>query len=162
MGRNKFKSKEKLSTATEFTKRKIVISLLMCIFMFFLPFISYMHKEKITQFISKFYSSKTGYITDWFLYQKELCVILFAISIVTFFILEHLIVNKTYRNIPLKQKNLRLPLILIGVYAFFLILSGIFSSQTRPPRRQCRPRSSNRPVPWWSGPAGQDPACSSG
>ena len=128
MKKNKFKSKEKLSITTEFPKRKIVISLLMCIFMFFLPFISYMHKEKITQFISKFYSSKTGYITDWFLYQKELCVILFAISLVIFFILEHLIVNKPYRNIPLKQKNLRLPLILIGVYAFFLILSGIFSS----------------------------------
>lgn len=118
----------KTKNSTEiFPKRKIVISLFMCVFMFFLPFISYMHKEKITDFISKFYSSKNGYITDWFLYQKELCVILFAIALIIFFILEFVLVNRPYKNIPLKQKNMRIALILCGIYAFFLILSGIFS-----------------------------------
>lgn len=122
------KTNAKQKETNLFPKRKIIISLLMCVFMFFLPFISYLHKEKITEFISKFYSSKDGYIKDWFLYQKELCVILFAISLIIFFILEFLIVNKPYKNIPLKEKNLRLPLILCGIYAFFLILSGIFSA----------------------------------
>lgn len=122
------KSITKTKNSTEiFPKRKIVISLLMCVFMFFLPFISYLHKETITDFLSKFYSSKNGYITDWFLYQKELCVILFAVALIIFFILEFLIVNKPYKNIPLKQKNLRIAMILCAAYAFFLILSGIFS-----------------------------------
>lgn len=106
---------------------KSFIALAMCVFMAILPYISYMHTQPLTALTAKYFSSSSGNITDWFLFQKEFCVVIAAFLLFGLFLIEEFFIEKHWNDIPLKKKNLRLPLILTGIYALLLIISGIAS-----------------------------------
>ncbi|MBQ8967212.1 O-antigen ligase family protein [Ruminococcus sp.] len=111
----------------DYPMRKMLVALLMCCFMAVLPYISYMHVQPLTDLTKRFYSSKSGSITDWFLFQKEFCVVIAAVLLLGIFMVEEVFIEKRWKDIPLRKKNLRLPMILTGAYAVLLIISGIFS-----------------------------------
>ena len=117
----------------EYPMRKGFIALLMCAFIVILPFITYYHAQPMTTFTTTYFSAsspkgtKVPYQTDWFLFQKEFCVIIAAVLILLLFIVEECFIEKQYKDIPLRKKNLRTPLILTGIYALLLIISGIAS-----------------------------------
>ena len=107
--------------------RKNAIALMMCIFAAILPYISYWHPQPLTNVTCKYFSSGSGIINDWFLFQKEFTVVLVAAVLIGLFIVEECFIEKHWKDIPLRNKNMRLPLILVGAYALLLIISGIFS-----------------------------------
>ena len=107
--------------------RKTFVALLMCIFMAILPYVAYMHVQPLTPLTEKYYSSDSGSITDWFLFQKEFFVVIAAVFLLLIFITEEFFIEKRWKDIPLRKKNLRLPMILTGIYAVLLVMSGIAS-----------------------------------
>ncbi|WP_295153040.1 O-antigen ligase family protein [uncultured Ruminococcus sp.] len=111
----------------DYPLRKMFIALAMCVFAAVLPYISYLHSQPLTELTNKYFSSDTGYINDWFLFQKEFCVVIAALVLLGLFMVEECFVEKRWKDIPLRKKNLRLPMILTGVYALLLIVSGILS-----------------------------------
>lgn len=111
----------------DYPMRKGFIALAMCIFMAILPYISYIHTQPLTKLTEKFFTSSSGNVTDWFLFQKEFCVVIAAALLLLIFMAEENFVENRWIDIPLRKKNLRLPMILTGVYALLLIISGIAS-----------------------------------
>ena len=111
----------------DYPLRKTFVALFMSIFIAILPYISYLHSQPLTSLTKKFFSSESGYINDWFLFQKEFCVVIAAFLLCGFFLVEEFFVEKRWKDIPLRKKNLRLPMILTGIYAILLIISGICS-----------------------------------
>ena len=107
--------------------RKKVIALVMCVFMAILPYVTYWHPQPLTNVTARYFSSSSGSITDWFLFQKEFCVVIAAVILIGLFIVEECFIEKQWKDIPLRNKNMRLPIILVGAYALLLIISGIFS-----------------------------------
>ena len=105
--------------------RKMFVAMAMCIILAIMPYISYYHAQPLTDLTAKYLSSDSGYIIDWFLFQKEFTVVITAVMLILIFIVEEFFIEKRWKDIPLKKKNLRLPLILTGVYAGFLIASDI-------------------------------------
>lgn len=107
---------------------KIVFSWSICIFFIIFPFISRMHIEYLTDFTAKYFSSDTGKITDWFLYAKEVAIIVCAAGCMLFYAFESVIyLEKQDGNMGIKNKSLRLPIFLIILYAIFIVLSGVCS-----------------------------------
>lgn len=111
----------------QYPMRKIAVAFMMSVFIAILPYISYLHSQPLTDLTSMYYSSDTGRITDWFLFQKEFCVVLAAIILAALFMVDEVFIEKHWKDIPLRKKDMRLPMILTGVYALLLIVSGIFS-----------------------------------
>ncbi len=108
---------------------KMVFAFAICIFFIIFPFISRMHIEYLTDFTVKYFSSQTGKITDWFLYAKEMAIILCALGCILFYFFESVIYfEKQSGNMGIKNKSLRLPIFLIILYAIFIVLSGVFAS----------------------------------
>lgn len=107
--------------------RKTFVALALCVFMAIFPYISYMHEQPLTELTAKYFSSSSGSITDWFLFQKEFCLVIAAALLGLIFLTEEFFLEKGWKDIPLRKKNLRLPLILTGVYALLLIISGIMA-----------------------------------
>ncbi len=117
----------------EYPWRKGFIALMMCCFTVILPFITYYHAQPMTQFTQTYFSATSSkdaevpYISDWFLFQKEFCVVIFSALLLLLFIVEECFIEKRYMDIPLRKKNLRPLLILSGVYALLLMISGFAS-----------------------------------
>ncbi|SFC36334.1 O-antigen ligase family protein [Ruminococcus albus] len=107
--------------------RKKAVALMMCIFMAILPYVTYLHPQPLTKLTQKYFSSNTGSINDWFLFQKEFFVVIAAFILIGIFIVEEFFIEKQWKDIPLRKKDMKLPLILVGVYALLLIVSGICS-----------------------------------
>ena len=96
----------------------------LCIFMICLPFISRYHEEPLTELTAKYFSSSSGYITDWFLYYKEIACIVCGLT-VSALILAEVLTGKSRGRIPLLEKSNRPALILCGIYWVLLIISGL-------------------------------------
>jgi len=91
------------------------------------PFTAYLHIDKLSGKSLELFSSDKGLIADWFLYCKELFLLIIAAVVYVFFVGEKIFPDHPYRNSPLNRKNARLPLICIGVYILLAVLSGLFS-----------------------------------
>ncbi|EGC02589.1 O-antigen ligase family protein [Ruminococcus albus] len=111
----------------DYPMRKTFVALLMCIFTAILPYVSYMHSQPGSELTEKYFTFENGYITDWFLFQKEFFVVIAAVILCGIFLVEEFFVEKHWKDIPLRKKNMRLPLVLTGLYALLLIISGIAS-----------------------------------
>ena len=111
----------------DYPMRKTFVALLMCIFTAIIPYVSYMHVQPGTKLTEKYFTFENGYITDWFLFQKEFFVVIAAVILCGIFMVEELFMENHWKDIPLRKKNMRLPLILTGIYALLLIVSGIAS-----------------------------------
>ena len=107
--------------------RKNFVAMMMCMFTAILPYVTYLHQQPLTRLTQKYFSSNTGAINDWFLFQKEFFVVVGAFVLIGIFIVEEFFVEKQWKDIPLRNKNMRLPIILVGIYALLLIISGICS-----------------------------------
>jgi hypothetical protein len=107
--------------------RKNAVAFMMCIFAAILPYVTYLHQQPLTEVTRKYFSSNTGSINDWFLFQKEFFVVVAAFILIGIFIVEEFFVEKQWKDIPLRNKNMKLPMILVGAYALLLIISGICS-----------------------------------
>ena len=111
----------------DYPLRKMFVALCMCVMIAILPYISYIHVQPLTELTSKYFSSESGKITDWFLFQKEFVVVIMSVLLLLIFIVEEFFIEKRWNDIPLKKKNMRLPMILTGIYALLLVISGIFA-----------------------------------
>ncbi len=118
-------SKNKVKSKGE--KINVWVALFMCIFIYLLPFITYLHIDHLDSFEKKYFSSESGSIVDWFLYSKEIAVIIFSILLLFIFVEQRYFGYDRKVDYPLKHKVFRIPLILCGVYAGLLVLSGLFS-----------------------------------
>ena len=116
-----------VSIKEDYPIRKIAVALMMSVFIAILPYISYLHYQPLTNLTAKYFSSEKGKITDWFLFQKEFCVVLAAVILSGLFMVDEVFFEKHWKDIPLRKKSMRLPVILTGVYALLLIVSGIAS-----------------------------------
>lgn len=105
----------------------LCVSFLLSVFIMILPFISYIHVEQLTFLTSQLFTSQDGTVTDWFLYQKEFCVVLCGILLVLYFLTDRLFMEHEYKKLAIAEKPLRLPLIAVGYYALLLFMSGMFS-----------------------------------
>ncbi len=120
------KQKRKMQTGSAPAYRNIFSYILICA-VFMLPFTAYLHIDKLAGKSLELFSSDKGLIADWFLYCKELFLLIIAAVTCVFFVGEKIFPDHPYRNSPLTKKNARLPLICIGVYIILAIFSGIFS-----------------------------------
>ncbi len=116
-----------VSIKEDYPIRKIAVALMMSVFIAILPYISYLHYQPLTNLTAKYFSSESGKITDWFLFQKEFSVVLAAVILSGLFMVDEVFFEKHWKDIPLRKKSMRLPVILTGVYALLLIVSGIAS-----------------------------------
>lgn len=105
----------------------LCVSFLLSAFIMILPFISYMHIEELSMLTFRIFSANEGTITDWFLYQKEFCVVMCGIMLILFFITDRAFMEHDYKKLALAEKPLRLPLIMTGIYVVLLVLSCMFS-----------------------------------
>ncbi len=120
------KQKRKMQTGSAPAYRNIFSYILICA-VFLLPFTAYLHIDKLSGKSLELFSSDSGLIADWFLYCKELFLLIIAAVVCVFFVGEKIFPDRPYRNSPLSRKNARLPLICIGVYILLAVLSGLFS-----------------------------------
>ena len=97
-----------------------LISVFVCIF----PFITLLHIEKLTGIDYYVYPSQNGYIADYFLYYKEVFLILFSLVLICFLIYD-LLFNE---NTKLKTKQFVSVLPFIIIYIILIVLSSINSS----------------------------------
>ncbi len=111
-----------------FPGANIAAALAMCLFIVIIPFVSYLHEEVLTPLTEKYFTAEEdNFIRDWFLFEKEFFVVIFAAALVIYFITDRFFTEHPYKDIPLKKKSLRIPIILTACYALLLILSGVFS-----------------------------------
>lgn len=104
------------------------VAAVMCVFMVVFPFISFWHSEPLTELTKKYFGSiGSTEVTDWFLYQKEVCLIVFAQLLGIVMLCSEVFTARKWKDSPLQKAALTLPLTLTGAYALLLILSCIVS-----------------------------------
>lgn len=101
----------------------IICAAFWCIF----PFISRFIIKKIPEIETKFFSNAAGEIIDLLLFCKEVAIAGFAGAVLLYFIGERIFPDNIEKLDRERFKRIRFPLIFIGVYVLFSILSFIFS-----------------------------------
>ena len=91
------------------------------------PFITRLVVKKIPDIEAKFFSNRNGLIIDLLLFYKEIALAVFAGGVLLYFLGERIFPDHIEKIDRERIKNLKLPLICIGIYAVFSGLSFIFS-----------------------------------
>ncbi len=91
------------------------------------PFIARLVIKKIPDVEAKFFSNTNGLIIDLLLFSKEVALVIFTGGIILYFLGERIFPDRIEKIDKTRIKNLKLPLICIGVYAAFSVLSFILS-----------------------------------
>ena len=66
-------------------------------------------------------------MADFFLYHKEVCLILLAGFLICFYIGEHIFPDHVIKNTSIERKAFRRILVLVAVYAVLILLSMVRS-----------------------------------
>lgn len=102
---------------------KTFIAWCMGIFMVIVPYITYLRLELLPEKAAMLFPNTGGYAVDFFLYYKEIAVIVFAVFLLLFFAGEHIFPDHVVKNVPVLQKQARYWLIPAVLYAVCIILS---------------------------------------
>lgn len=104
------------------------VFLIICaVFWVIYPFITRLVIRKIPEIETKFFSSSNGLIIDLLLYSKEIALAVFTGGVILYFLGERIFPDHIEKIDRDRLKSFKLPLICIGIYAAFSILSFVFS-----------------------------------
>ena len=106
--------------------RKNFIKIL-TVFMVAFPWITYLNLSEFTDAEKTLFSGYGGISIDFFIYHKEVAVILMAVLAVLWFMGEQFLPRKVDHNVPLIKGKNKCLFILSGVFAAGLLVSTIFS-----------------------------------
>jgi len=126
MAHNKSQKKENISGEKTRRYEKIFVIASLVFFVVY-PFITRLTIHKVSRAEQYWFDTQNGYVQDLSLYCKEIAIIAFAAVAILFFIGERVFVDKPE---PLNRnalRQLKIPLVLIGVMTLFATLSFAFS-----------------------------------
>lgn len=101
----------------------IICAAFWCIY----PFITRLVIKKIPDVEAKFFSNSNGRIIDLLLFSKEIALIIFSIGMILYFLGEKIFPDRIEKIDKTRIKNLKFPLICVGVYAAFSVMSFLLS-----------------------------------
>lgn len=122
------KTKRKRETISEenLHYKNVIVHIIMA-FLVVYPFVVYSYVGLLSEKQQEYLPNKMGYTADFFLYHKEMLLLVFAVWLILFFIGEQIYPQKPFRDIPLRSKHARVTLGLIGIYALCIGASVLFS-----------------------------------
>lgn len=106
--------------------KKIIIKFLSA-FMVLFPWITYIHIVQYSDAEKAVYSGNNGITIDFFIYSKEVVLIVVAVLAVLCFIGERFLLEKADNNIPLIKGKNKWLFRLIGIFGLGAVVSTLFS-----------------------------------
>lgn len=108
--------------------RAVFAEALICA-VFIIPFIVRLKIMHFSGRTADLFNNTDGASADWFLYWKERAVVWIAALCIAAFIGGRIFPDNPYRKSPLLEKGARLPMICLGAYALFGIISSLLSQE---------------------------------
>ncbi len=99
-------------------------------FLVLYPFCVYLHIEKLTPLAAEYFANSGGYAADFFLYCKEIVLIIFAVCFLLFFLGEQIYPRNPVSDIPLKKRCARKIVCILGIYLLCLI-GSVFRAEDK-------------------------------
>lgn len=118
--------KRSITDKAEPIYRYIFVRILV-ITLFIILFAVRLHIEKLSEDSLKIFASPDGMRADWFLYCKEIMLLITAAAVLCYAAGERIFPDRICRENPLYDKRSVFPLCLTGVYLLFMTLSSLFS-----------------------------------
>lgn len=97
------------------------------VFMVIFPWISYLRVEQYNQAEASVFPSYNGVRIDFFIYQKEIVLIVVAVVALLWFLGERFLPDKVDNNVPLLKGQNKWMFILAGIFVAGSIISTFFS-----------------------------------
>lgn len=95
------------------------VAFALCIFLIVFPFITYFHLEKLSVLQNEYIANTNGYTSDFFLYHKEVVLIIAALVVAIHTFINYVISKKDNRGIIFNPNNR--VILLFGFAAIFFI-----------------------------------------
>lgn len=110
--------------------RKTIIKILACFFVVF-PWITYLNFIEYSDAEKYVFGSQSGVLVDFFLYAKEIVLLLAVIGMLIYYFAERFLVVKKDKNIPLIKGDNKWLFVLSEVFLVSVIVATIFSEQKK-------------------------------
>ncbi len=110
--------------------RKTIIKILTCFFVIF-PWITYLNIMEYNDAEKLMFISQSGVSLDFFLYSKEIMLLVMAVVMLILFFAERFLTVKKDNNIPLIKGNNKWLFIASGLFGMFALVATIFSEQKK-------------------------------
>lgn len=112
-------------------KYKSFIAYTIMAFLIIYPFIVRSYVGLLSEKQQEYFPNKMGYTADFFLYHKEIALLVFSVWLILFFIGEHIYPKHPFCDIPLRSKHAKMTLYLVGIYALCICVSSVFAADKK-------------------------------
>lgn len=106
---------------------KRVFAWMIAVFAMVIPWISYLRIWKLTDAQADVFENYNGYVFDFFLYYREVLVVLAAIVMTCIMIGENIFPDTVLTQTPVRDRKNRKIWICFGIYTAAVLLSFVFS-----------------------------------
>lgn len=124
MKNNRLKKKK---IGNKVPKYKYFIATIISLFIVIFPWVSYLKIMNLNDDVAKIFQNNNGVYLDFFLYYKEILIIIFGVFLLFFYCGEIIFPDNKINNYPLKHNSNRLIIICVFIYSFTVVLSSILS-----------------------------------